>query len=310
MIFTIKSIGTVSNDRTDISDDFWGDCVSEIRLDPAFSESALEGIDSFSHLEILYVFHKAINDDPETGRSHPRENPRWPQAGIFAQRKKNRPNFIGSAIVTLIRKEGTAIFVKNLDAVNGTPVIDIKPVMKEFLPGGTVTQPPWVDELMKNYWSRTDARPVPIILDDLLRAIEDHCDFSRYYLDRETGEIIFQSERELGDNAETGCSKAGFNPEHRGERFIPIEPMESHRGHEIMNSFIGTLPEETARHDLIQALSERKPFRRFKDALHNYPDLEKQWHNFHEEDIKKISEEWLHYFGINYEFVSLNDMLK
>jgi tRNA (adenine37-N6)-methyltransferase len=311
MDFTIHSIGTVINNRNDLSDDFWGGVVSEIKLDPAYSESAIDGIDAFSHVEIVFVFHKAVSDNPRTGASHPRENTQWPQTGIFSQRKKNRPNFIGTAMATLIRKEGTSIFVRDLDAINGTPVIDIKPVMKGFLPRGPVTQPAWADELMENYWKEPGGgKPVPIILNDFLKAVDDHCDFACYYLDRETGEIIFQSEREFDHDGENEQCGVGIYPERSGDRFIPIEPMESHRGHEVMQDFIGSLADSTAAKDLSRAISMRKSFRRFKDILHSYPDTEALWHIYSKGKIKKITEEWLRFYSINYEFVSFKDMLK
>lgn len=150
--WTMHPVATVCNERTEADDDFWGPVVSEIRLAPGYGEDSLREIESFSHLEILYIFHRTAGMEPVTGSEHPRENPRWPLTGIFAQRKKNRPNRIGSTIVTLIRKDGRSLFVKNLDAINGTPVIDIKPVMRQFLPREPVVQPGWVDELMKDYW--------------------------------------------------------------------------------------------------------------------------------------------------------------
>lgn len=307
MDFTIHSIGTVINDRLDLSDDYWGDVVSEIKLDPSFTESALDGIEEFSHLEIVFVFHKSVNDSPHTGAAHPRDNERWPRTGIFAQRKKNRPNFIGTAMATLIKKAGTSLFVRDLDAINGTPVIDIKPVMRKFLPRGAVRQPDWAAELMKNYWgNRSDGKNVPIILKDFLRAVDDHCDFACYYLDRETGEIIFQSERDYCEET-INDDAAG---KHGGERFIPIEPMESPRGLEAMNGFIRTLPESPAARELSRTLSMRKPFKRFKDALHNHPDLEAQWRAFSKGTIEAIADEWLHHNGIDYTFVALDDLLK
>ena len=72
--------------------------------------------------------------------------------GIFAQRGKNRPNRIGSTICRIVRVQGTKLFVAELDAINGTPVLDIKPVMAEFLPRQTVRQPAWSHELMREYW--------------------------------------------------------------------------------------------------------------------------------------------------------------
>lgn len=311
MDFAIHSIGTVINGRNDVSDDSWGGVVSEIRLDPSFNEEALSGMEAFSHLEIIFIFHKAVNERPLTGSGRPRENPRWPETGIFAQRKKNRPNFIGSAMAALIRKEGTSIFVRDLDAINGTPVIDIKPVMKGFLHRGPVTQPAWADEVMEDYWKDRDAgKKVPIILDDLMRAVDDHCDFAHYYLDRETGEIIFQSERELDDHGGDHEKDPGFNPEYLGERFIPIEPMESRRGHGIMRKFIDTLPDRGTAGELYRALSMRKSFTHFKDALHNHPDIEERWRAYSGDDVKRVAEEWLRFYGINFEFISLKDLTK
>lgn len=104
---------------------------------------------AFSHLEILYYFHRS--EKTVTG-GHPRENRAWPRVGIFAQRKKDRPNHLGATFVNLVRREGRKLVVANLDAVDGTPVIDIKPVMAEFLPKGTIQQPAWATELMAGYW--------------------------------------------------------------------------------------------------------------------------------------------------------------
>ncbi len=151
MEFKIKSIAEVINNRNDLSDDFWGDIISEIKLSDEYSQESFLGIEDFSHLEIFFVFDKDINNKIVSGSEHPRENKEWPKVGIFAQRKKNRPNFIGSTIVELIKKEGKSIFVKHLDAINKTPIIDIKPVMKEFLPTNII-QPQWSVELMKDYW--------------------------------------------------------------------------------------------------------------------------------------------------------------
>ena len=152
MKFEIKSIATVYNTRLDISDDFWGDVISEIKLSDDIPEEAFEGIDSFSHAEIIFVFDKALAVKPLLGSGHPRENEAWPKVGIFAQRKKNRPNFIGSTICEILRRDGKSLYVKKLDAIDGTPVVDIKPVMKEFLPQSKVKQPSWSNELMKDYW--------------------------------------------------------------------------------------------------------------------------------------------------------------
>ncbi|PLR91969.1 SAM-dependent methyltransferase [Bacillus sp. T33-2] len=151
-MYTIYQIGTVTTDRKDAVDDYWGEVTSIIEMDERFDESCLDGIDSFSHLEIIYLFHLVDDNKIQYGARHPRNNPEWPKAGIFAQRGKNRPNKLGATIVQLLKREGRIIHVTGLDAIDGTPVIDIKPVMKEFLPAEEVKQPAWASELMMNYW--------------------------------------------------------------------------------------------------------------------------------------------------------------
>lgn len=147
-------------------------------------------------------------------------------------------------------------------------------------------------------------KPITIILDELIHAVEDHCNYTCYYLDRETGEIIFQSEHYYADNADDNSAVMDMDSNtEKQERFIPIAPLETGRGIELMKKFIDSLPEGADRQDLSGALSKRKPFRHFKDALHNYPDIESSWHGFLAGDMKIITEEWLQYYAINYELV-------
>lgn len=102
-------------------------------------------------VEIIYYFDQVKNEDIAfSGR--PRGNPNYPVVGIFGQRKKDRPNTIGLCTVELLEHHGRSIKVKYLDAIDGTPVLDIKPVFKEFQPRGQIKQPIWVADLMKNYW--------------------------------------------------------------------------------------------------------------------------------------------------------------
>ncbi len=151
MKIELQPIAFVKNTRTQPTDDFWGSVISEIELEKGVPEEALSNIDLFSHLEIIYSFNKSKPEDVVfSGR--PRGNPLYPLMGIFAQRKKDRPNAIGLCTVELIKHEGRIITVKNLDAIDGTPVLDIKPVMKEFQPKGEIRQAEWVSDLMKDYW--------------------------------------------------------------------------------------------------------------------------------------------------------------
>ncbi len=152
MKINLVPIAYVKNSRTEISDDFWGSVTSEITLTDDFSEKAIKGIEDFSHLEIVFYFDRLDNSKIETGLRHPRGNTNWPETGVFAQRGKNRPNKLGLTACELINIEGKTLFVRNLDAIDGTPVLDIKPVIKEYLPKGEIKQPAWTEELMKDYW--------------------------------------------------------------------------------------------------------------------------------------------------------------
>jgi len=151
-MFTMTPIGTVHAARSEAEDDFWGGTQARITLDDGVDADALDGIESFSHAEIVFVFDRVPDAKIVRGARHPRNNPDWPKVGILAQRGKNRPNRIGTTIVRVLRREGRTLVVAELDAIDGTPVLDVKPVMREFLPRGPVTQPAWADELMRSYW--------------------------------------------------------------------------------------------------------------------------------------------------------------
>lgn len=153
MTFTIDAIGYVRGGRGEPIDDDWGKSHAIIELDSSrFDASALAGLDAFSHAEIVFLFDRVPSDKIETGSRHPRGLKDWPLIGIFAQRGKNRPNRLGVTVCKIVTVKGLRLHVEGLDAIDGTPVIDIKPVMREFLPRGEVSQPEWVAELMANYW--------------------------------------------------------------------------------------------------------------------------------------------------------------
>jgi tRNA-Thr(GGU) m(6)t(6)A37 methyltransferase TsaA len=153
MIFTMNPVAYVRGSRLVPEDDFWGGSVAEIELVAGFDEEALQGLDAFSHAEIVYVFDRVPPEKIVTSARHPRNNPDWPKVGIFAQRGKGRPNRIGTSIAPILRVSGRTLWVRELDAIDGTPVLDIKPVIREFLPRGELHQPPWATELMAHYWS-------------------------------------------------------------------------------------------------------------------------------------------------------------
>lgn len=151
MKIELSPIATVKNSRTTTIDDNWENIISEIVLADNIPTEAFSSISDFSHLEIIYYFDKVENKNIIFS-GHPRENPKYPSVGIFGQRKKDRPNRIGICAVQLIEHNGRTIKVKYLDAIDGTPILDIKPVFKEYQPKGKIKQPGWVTDLMKNYW--------------------------------------------------------------------------------------------------------------------------------------------------------------
>jgi tRNA-Thr(GGU) m(6)t(6)A37 methyltransferase TsaA len=151
-MFEMHPIGHVVSERTDPEDDNWGGTEACIELIPQIELDALNGIEEFSHAIVVYYFDRVDPIRISRGSRHPRNNPAWPRVGIFAQRGKNRPNRIGTSVVRILRREGRCLYVAELDAIDNTPVLDIKPVMQEFLPRGEVRQPQWSHELMESYW--------------------------------------------------------------------------------------------------------------------------------------------------------------
>jgi tRNA-Thr(GGU) m(6)t(6)A37 methyltransferase TsaA len=154
MPYTMEPVAFVTAVRANPEDDFWGGEVAAMTLIDSIDESALHGLETFSHVEVIFVFNQVSDDKVVLGARHPRNNEVWPKVGIFAQRAKGRPNRMGSTICKLIAVEGRTLKVRELDAIDGTPVLDIKPVIKEFLPREPTHQPSWVTELMSSYWNQ------------------------------------------------------------------------------------------------------------------------------------------------------------
>src|SRR4051812_11190838 len=145
-------VATVVGGRAEAIDDHWDDVEADIVFDDRFAPDALAGLDEFSHVDVVYSFHRVSEDDVVPGARHPRGRTDWPKIGIFAQRAKARPNRIGVTTCQLLGVDGRTLRVRGLDAIDGTPVLDVKPYFTEFAPRREVREPSWVAELMQEYW--------------------------------------------------------------------------------------------------------------------------------------------------------------
>jgi tRNA (Thr-GGU) A37 N-methylase len=151
--YEMRPIGHVRGGRSEVEDDEWGAVRARIELDgDVVTADAVLGLESFSHVEVLFVFDRVDETTVCTGARHPRGRTDWPLAGILAQRAKDRPNRIGSTVAEVVAVGDGWIDVAGLDAVDGTPVLDVKPYLRGFAPRTDVREPAWATELMDGYW--------------------------------------------------------------------------------------------------------------------------------------------------------------
>ncbi len=153
VILGFEPIGHVRGGRAVPVDDQWGGATARIVLCDELDPETLHGLEEFCHAEIIFFFDRVAPEKIVRGARHPRNNLAWPAVGIFAQRGKNRPNRIGSTICRVLRREDRTLEVAELDAIDGTPVLAIKPVMQKILPRDALRQPAWSHELMRRYWN-------------------------------------------------------------------------------------------------------------------------------------------------------------
>ncbi|MFG6191351.1 SAM-dependent methyltransferase [Nonomuraea sp. JJY05] len=150
MIF--RPVAHVLGGRNEMYEDGWYDTQAVIRLDDRFEPSALQGLREFSHLEIVFRFDRIDEADVRGRPRPPRNNPDGPLVGVFAHRGPYRPNRLGVSVCRLLALDGRDLHVADLDALDGTPVLDIKPYLVEFAPTDPVRQPAWATRLMRRYY--------------------------------------------------------------------------------------------------------------------------------------------------------------
>lgn len=156
MELVVRAIAWVGSTRTEPVDDDWDHERSTIALDDAVPDEALDGLAAFSHVDVVFCFDRATDVPPGPWARRPRGNDAWPRVGIFAQRAKDRPNRIGVTTCRIVAVRARELDVAGLDAIDGTPVLDLKAHVAAFGPRGAVVQPAWVDELMAGYFEGDD----------------------------------------------------------------------------------------------------------------------------------------------------------
>ena len=148
----VRTVAYVRNERNEVLDDNWGEVVSTIELADDVPSAALRRLDAFSHVEIVYFAHLAEDVPPGPWHRRPRGNPEWPDVGIFAQRNKDRPNRLMVSVAAVEEVGQRSLVVRGLDAINGTPVLDIKPLYSWSGPRGELRTAKWSDELGVHYF--------------------------------------------------------------------------------------------------------------------------------------------------------------
>ena len=147
----LQPIGVVHSPVVEQRDSGWGEVESRIVLRPELG-AGLRGLEQFSHALVVTWLHEARFDSALHLQRRPRDLAHLPPLGIFAQRAKHRPNPIGVSAVRIVRVEPGALVVRGLDAIDGTPVLDLKPYVPQFDRVSDATVPEWMAAIMRDYF--------------------------------------------------------------------------------------------------------------------------------------------------------------
>ena len=146
----MQPIGYVNNYVKSKKDVSWGEDVSTIVLEEEYY-TGLKGLEDFSHVIIIYYLDKAEYEKEKHLQRRPQNREDMPLVGIFSQRGKDRPNTIGMTSVQIVSVDEKSITVRGLDAIDGTPVLDIKPYYPVY-DKKEASVPEWVTRLMEHYF--------------------------------------------------------------------------------------------------------------------------------------------------------------
>lgn len=147
----LQPIGHVRSVRSEPVDEGWGTVTSDVVIDEVYRDGLL-GLEQFSHAVIVFWMNGAHYEQARHIRRRPQGREDMPMMGIFAQRAKDRPNPIGVTTVEVLEVQADRIRVRGLDAIDATPVLDVKPYFRCFDAGNETKEPEWVDQLMGTYF--------------------------------------------------------------------------------------------------------------------------------------------------------------
>ncbi len=149
MKIELEPIGYVRSPEKHSRNGSFEHVAAEIVLKPELAE-AVEGLDEFSHLEVIYFMHIPDGRTGWKSKVHPRGHKELPSVGLFATRSPHRPNRIGLTLCELLAIDGSLLRVRGLDALDGSPVLDIKgPSRTQYSGGLQMRFPHWTETLAR-----------------------------------------------------------------------------------------------------------------------------------------------------------------
>jgi tRNA-Thr(GGU) m(6)t(6)A37 methyltransferase TsaA len=151
MRLALQSVGEVRSPVSSLRKDHWGEVVSELHFSETMAKG-LQGIEQFSHLLVLFWMHRASFHPERDLQRRPGGRSDMPRLGIFAQRGSPRPNALGASVVRLVSHRGPVLRVRGLDAIDGSPILDVKPYFRPFDRAPRPVEPGWVSRLMRGYF--------------------------------------------------------------------------------------------------------------------------------------------------------------